>query len=228
VAALGAWLVFEDEAGFSMTPPTARTQAINQLKAILVGADPHLRESLEPLRNPALFTACARLDPRRDAVHEALHLLATRILQLSDQVTVLKRRITVIIRSLNPALLHVYGVGPDSAAALLIAAGENHDRLSSESAFAALCGASPVEHSSGKRRHRPLNRGGNRQANAALYRIVLTRPRLEERTQNYLRRRVADGKTKREVIRCLKRYVAREIYRLIIAGPLPQVQPSAC
>jgi transposase len=203
------------------------TQAINQLKAILVGADPHLRESLEPLRNPALFTACARLDPHLGAVHEALRPLATRIQQLSDQITVLKRRISTTIQYLNPALLHVYGVGPDSAAALLIAAGENHDRLTSEAAFAALCGVSPVEHSSGKSRHRRLNRGGNRQANAALYRIVLTRLRLEERTQNYLQRRISDGKTKREVIRCLKRYVAREIYRLIIAAPLPQVQPSA-
>ncbi|WP_323138234.1 MULTISPECIES: transposase [unclassified Streptomyces] len=89
-----------------------------------------------------------------------------------------------------------------------------------------VCGASPVEHSSGKSRHRRLNRGGNRQANAALYRIVLTRLRREERTQHYLERRSAEGKTKREIIRCLKRYVAREIYQYIRGVSLPQPAPG--
>ncbi|TLS46136.1 IS110 family transposase [Streptomyces montanus] len=201
---------------------TARTQAINQLKAILVCADPGLRESLEPLRNPALFAACAQLNPEHSAVHQALQLLAVRIRHLSEQITTLKKQITLMIRALNPNLLKVFGVGPDSAAALLIAAGENHDRLTSEASFAALCGVSPVEHSSGKSRHRRLNRGGNRQGNAALYRIVLTRLRREERTRHYLERRTMEGKTKREVIRCLKRYVAREIYHCILATPLPQ------
>ncbi|MDX2709605.1 transposase [Streptomyces sp. PA03-6a] len=155
-------------------------------------------------------------------MQQALQLLALRIRHLSGQITALKKHITTIIRALNPDLLEVFGVGPDSAAALLIAAGENHDRLTSEASFAALCGVSPVEHSSGKSRHRRLNRGGNRQANAALYRIVLTRLRREERTRHYLERRSAEGKTKREIIRCLKRYVAREIYRYIQAAPLPQ------
>lgn len=122
----------------------------------------------------------------------------------------------------------IQGVGPDSAAALLIAAGENHDRLDSDASFAALCGVSPVEHSSGKSKHRRLNRGGNRQVNAALYRIVLTRLRWDERTRAYLERRTAEGKTKREVIRCLKRYVARELFRCISASPLPRtaIQPG--
>jgi transposase len=144
---------------------SARTQAINQLKAILVCADPQLREQLEPLRNPALFAACVELNPELGVVHQALQLLAVRIRHLSEQITVLKKQITLTIRALNSDLLKVFGVGPDSAAALLIAAGENHNRLTSEASFAALCGASPVEHSSGKSRHRRLNRGGNRQAN---------------------------------------------------------------
>ncbi|MFF7602926.1 IS110 family RNA-guided transposase [Streptomyces mirabilis] len=205
---------------------SARTQAINQLKAILVCGDPQLREQLEPLRNPALFAACAELNPEHGVVHQALQLLAVRIRHLSEQITALKKQITLTIRALNSDLLKVFGVGPDSAAALLIAAGENHNRLTSEASFAALCGASPVEHSSGKSRHRRLNRGGNRQANAALYRIVLTRLRREERTQHYLERRSAEGKTKREIIRCLKRYVAREIYQYIRAVSLPQPAPG--
>ncbi|MET7783631.1 transposase [Streptomyces sp. NPDC005388] len=106
--------------------------------------------------------------------------------------------------------------GPDSAAALLIAAGDNPERLTSEASFAALCGTSPIEHSSGKTQRRRLNRGGDRQANAALYRIVLSRLRWDHRTQNYLQRRLTEGKTRREIIRCLKRYIAREIYRLIV------------
>jgi len=204
----------------------ARTQAINQLKAILVSADPGLREPFAQLSNPALFTACARLDPDTGAVHQALHILAGRIQQLSAEVTALTRRITALIKGHNPQLLQLRGVGPDSAAALLTAAGDNHDRLAAEASFAALCGVSPVEHSSGKSRHRRLNRGGNRQANAALYRIVLTRLRWDERTRTYLERRTAEGKTKREVIRCLKRYVAREIHRCISAIPLPEPAPS--
>ncbi|MCW8103239.1 IS110 family RNA-guided transposase [Streptomyces tauricus] len=199
----------------------ARTQAINQLKAILVSAEPDLRESLARLSNVALFNECARLDPETSAVHQALHILAVRIKQLSDQIGVLTRCITAAVKDHNPALLEIQGVGPDSAAALLVAAGENHDRLDSDASFAALCGVSPVEHSSGKSKHRRLNRGGNRQANAALYRIVLTRLRWDERTRAYLERRTAEGKSKREVIRCLKRYVARELFRCISASPLP-------
>ncbi|WP_370270324.1 transposase [Streptomyces sp. V4I8] len=110
----------------------------------------------------------------------------------------------------------MYGVGPDSASALLIAAGDNPERLASEASFAALCGTSPVEASSGKTQRRRLNRGGDRQANAALYRIILSRLRWDHRTQNYLQRRLTEGKTRREIIRCLKRYIAREIYRLIV------------
>ncbi|MEU5483098.1 transposase [Streptomyces mirabilis] len=159
-------------------------------------------------------------------MHQALQLLAVRIRHLSEQIAALKKQITLTIRALNSDLLKVFGVGPDSAAALLIAAGENHNRLTSEASFAALCGASPVEHSSGKSRHRRLNRGGNRQANAALYRIVLTRLRHEEQTQHYLERRSAEGKTKREIIRCLKRYVAREIYQYIRGVSLPQPAPG--
>ncbi|WP_433919782.1 transposase [Streptomyces canus] len=120
-----------------------------------------------------------------------------------------------LIRCHYPRLVDAVGIGPHSAAVLLTAMGDNSDRLRGEASFAALCGASPVEYSSGNRQHRRLNRGGNRQANAALHRIVLARLRWDQRTQVYYERRVAEGKTRREIIRCLKRYVAREVYRLI-------------
>ncbi|WP_206185055.1 transposase [Thermoactinospora rubra] len=117
-----------------------------------------------------------------------------------------------------PALLERVGVGPDTAAALLVTAGDNPQRPAKQGSFAALCGTSPVEASSGKSQRRRLNRGGDRQANAALYRIVLTRLRWDERTREYLQRRTTEGKTRREVIRCLKRYVAREVHALIKAA----------
>ncbi|WP_131739178.1 IS110 family transposase [Actinomadura roseirufa] len=191
----------------------ARTQAMNQLKAVLVGIDPVLRESLSPLSNTSLVARCAALPGTADAAAFTLGLLARRIQQLTTEIKELTRRVNRTIQARHPELLEIVGVGPDSAAALLIAAGDNPDRLASEASFAALCGVSPVEHSSGKSQHRRLNRGGNRQANAALYRIVIPRIRRDQRTRTYLERRTKQGKSRREIIRCLKRYVARELYR---------------
>jgi len=123
-------------------------------------------------------------------------------------------------------LLTRRGIGPDNAAALLIAAGDNPDRLRSEASFAALCGVSPLEASSGKTSRRRLNRGGDRQANAALYRIALSRLRFDARTRDYLDRRITEGKTRREAIRCLKRYIARKIHQILTAPPA-KPPPSA-
>ncbi|GII59665.1 hypothetical protein Pth03_80540 [Planotetraspora thailandica] len=144
-----------------------------------------------------------------------LRLLARRIDQLAQEIADLDAQITTVLADHNPQLLDTYGVGPDTAAALLIAAGDNPERLHSEASFAALCGASPVEASSGKTERHRLNRGGDRQANCALHTIVLSRLRWDQRTRDYLDRRIAEGKTRREAVRCLKRYVAREIYQLI-------------
>lgn len=200
----------------------AQRQAANQLKAILVTADPALRAELAALSRRALVGACLRLaegDARTDPVVRAtrftLRVLAERIEQLRMQARVLEHRLSELIRRHYPQLVDAVGIGPHSAAVLLTTMGDNSDRLRGEASFAALCGASPVEYSSGNRQHRRLNRGGNRQANAALHRIVLARLRWDMRTQVYYERRVAEGKTRREVIRCLKRYVAREVYRLI-------------
>jgi transposase len=144
-----------------------------------------------------------------------LRLLARRVQHLDAEATDLTARITAVVEAHAPQLLERRGVGPDSVAALLIAAGDNPERLRSEASFAALCGASPIEASSGKTRRHRLNRGGDRQANAALHRIAITRLRCDPRTRDYVDRRVQEGKTRREAIRCLKRYIAREIYNLI-------------
>ena len=120
-----------------------------------------------------------------------------------------------LTRTAAPALVSVFGIGPDTAAALLIAAGSNPERLHSEAAFAALCGVNPIPASSGQTNRHRLNRGGDRQANSALYRIVVVRLRHDCRTTAYMLRRTGEGMSKTEVIRCLKRYVAREVFSVL-------------
>lgn len=213
--------------GWRRNRPSTRTQAKNQLKAVLLGIDPELREALSNLTNTALIATCADLPDADDAAVFTLRLLARRIQQLTVEVKELARRVTKAVRRCRPQLLDIVGVGPDSAAALLIAAGDNPERLASEASFAALCGVSPVEQSSGKTQRRRLNRGGNRQANAALYRIVVTRLRRDARTGIYLERRTKQGMSKREIIRCLKRYVAREIYSHIQPARAFAAPPAA-
>jgi transposase len=199
----------------------ARTQAINQLRSVLVTTDPELRESLAGLGPQTLFRRCAELVVSTAAIDvttaavRTLRVLGGRILRLSEEIGELEQLLSTVIRSHTPRLLDRIGIGPDSAAALLITAGDNPGRMSGEASFAALCGVSPVEKSSGKTERRRLNFGGDRQANAALYRIVLTRLRWDPATRAYLDRRIREGKTRREAIRCLKRYVAREVYPLL-------------
>jgi len=170
----------------------ACTQALNQLKAVLVNVPSALREELEPLSNSRLLRRCAELadtgegNPAADTADFTLRLLAQRVVQLRHKATKLERRMTIAIRATAPSLLEQFGIRPDSAAALLITAGDNPERLGSEASFAALCSVSPVEKSSGKSQRRRLNRGGDRQANAALHRIVVTRMRQDERTRLYL------------------------------------------
>jgi transposase len=200
----------------------ARTQAINQLKAVLVGADPELREKLSGLGSTVLVRRCAQLDDSipagvTSAAAYTLRLLARRILSLASEVRELEQHIADAVLAHTPQLMQQQGIGPDSAAALLITAGDNPGRLHSEASFAALCGVSPVEASSGKTSRRRLNRGGDRQANAALYRIALSRLRWDQPTRDYLDKRITEGKTRREAMRCLKRYIAREAYHIITA-----------
>ena len=198
----------------------ARTQAVNQMKALVVTAPAELLETLDGLGANALAARCRSFRPGRPrnpmaAAKYALRSLACRYRQLRKEIQDLRAEIERLIQTTAPALVEAFGVGPDTAADLLIAAGSNPDRLHSEAAFASLCGVNPIPASSGKTNRHRLNRGGDRQANAALYRVVVVRLCHDLRTQAYLRRRTAEGMSKIEVIRCLKRYVAREVYSII-------------
>lgn len=198
----------------------ARTQAINGLRALVITAPPELRQRLRGLSTKALIAQAARLRPGNDhtvVAHTklALRLAAQRCEALDSELATLDSHLEELTAEAAPQLVEHYGVGPDTAGALLVAAGDNPGRLRSEAAFSMLCGASPVPASSGQTKRHRLNRGGDRQANAALYRIVLVRMRWDQRTQDYVERRTKEGKTKKEIIRCLKRYVAREVYAVL-------------
>jgi transposase len=199
----------------------SRTQAANLLHALLVTARADLRSRLEhgSIRDRA--NQCARLRPAdpadpADATKMALRSAARRWLQLTDEITVLEAAIDRLTRQAAPSLRAQFGVGSDVAATLLIAAGDNPDRLVSESSFAALCGVSPIPASSGKTKRFRLNRGGDRQANAALHTVCLVRMQRDPRTRAYVARRTGQGLSKKDIMRCLKRYIARDVYRELI------------
>jgi len=149
------------------------------------------------------------------AAKVALRQMARRHLTLTVEIVEADALIAPLVTALNPTLLALNGVGADVAGQLLVTAGQNPERLHSEAAFAMLCGVAPLPASSGKTHRHRLNRGGDRQANAALYRIVLCRLRWDQQTKDYLDRRTKQGLSKPEVIRCLKRFIAREIYRVL-------------
>jgi transposase len=202
------------------TAVKARTQAINALKGLLVTAPAELRDQLTGLPTRQLIPAAVALTPGKLTTPTAASMLALRSLaeryqHLTAEITSLAEQLDTLTARHAPRLRARRGIGPDSTAALLITAGDNPDRLASEAAFAALCGVSPVEASSGKTIRHRLNRGGDRQANAALHRIVLVRLRWDQPTHAYVARRTAEGKTRKEIIRCLKRYVAREVFALL-------------
>jgi transposase len=207
----------------------ARKTVLQQLHTLLVTAPEPLRGQLRGLSLATLITTCAALDPAvladpvgisdpAVATELMLHRLACRHQYLTREITDTDQVITGLIEQINPALLDMFGVGPDSAGQLLVTAGDNPARLRSEGSFAHLCGVAPIPVSSGlKNRHR-LNRAGDRQANAALYRIVLSRLRWDERTRGYVERRTRQGLSKKDIIRCLKRYVAREVYAVLTSA----------
>ena len=209
-----------------------RADVMRQMHTLVVTAADEVRDQLRGLTAAALVNHCAAACPNTANVADpavaviiALRSLARRHQQLSVEITDLDKLITPLIEAINPKLLELNGVGPDVAGQLLVTAGANTDRLRSEAAFAMLCGASPLPASSGKTDRHRLNRGGDRQANAALYRVVLSRLRWDQRTRAYVERRTKEGKSKKEIIRCLKRYIAREVYELL--NPLkPAPEPS--
>jgi transposase len=213
----------------------ARTQAANQLKALLVTAPDPLRAQLGGLPLAELVTTATRLRPElvqeatlatptlatpttpTAAAKLALRSVASRWLQLTQEITHLELYLNRLVAKVAPALVAVKGVGTETAAALLVAAGDNPKRLRSEAAFAQLCGVAPIPASSGKTTRHRLSRGGNREANWALYLIAVGRMAWHGPTRTYVQRRTKEGKTKAEIIRCLKRYIARELYSILTA-----------
>jgi transposase len=208
---------------------TSRIKALTQMRQLTYSAPDQLQSRLKGLPIAQFVATAQGLRPSRssDAVTAAtkasLSSLAHRVADLEEEIKELDARITPLLEATAPELLTVYGVGIDTAAALLVAAGDNPERLRSEAAWAHLCGVSPLQASSGKVTRHRLNRGGDRQANRALWHIVITRLASDPKTQAYMERRVKDGRSKSEAIRMLKRYVAREVYRYLprdsISGP---------
>ena len=202
-----------------------RTQAISQLKSLLVFAPDPLRERLRGLPDRELLDTCASFriagddDTLLGTTRYALRELAQRIQDLTTRHTQIKKRMHRITEALAPELLALKGVGPDPASTLLLTAGDNPDRLHNDAAFAALCGATPVDASSGQHRRHRLNRGGDRAANRALWTIAHVRLVHDPRTQAFAeRRRTQAGDTRKETLRVLMRYIAREVHALLTSS----------
>lgn len=215
------------------TAVKARAQAANQLKAMLITAPVELRAELRALSTIKLVRRAAHFRPGDHpgdvcaATKFALRSIARRYLELSEEAKELEEQLARLVSETAPALVAVSGVGIDTAAALLIAAGEDPKRLKSEAAFAHLCGVAPIPASSGKVVRHRLNRQGNRDANRALHVVATERMSRDERTRAYVARRTEEGKSKREIIRCLKRYIARELYRTLVSTVTPRASFSS-
>lgn len=227
----------------------ARAKALTQLKSLIVTAPDALRAQLAGLDGPRLVTTCARLRPTRGdapmpspfakrsprpgrlvdptaAMKRSLASIAGRVQQLDAEIAELDDDLEALLKPLAPTLLQLQGVGLDVAGQLLVTVGDNPDRIHSDAALAHLCGVAPIPASSGKHQNNfRLNRGGDRAANAALYRIVMCRLRWDPATRAYVERRTKQGKSKKHIIRCLKRYVAREVYAAIQADLNPPKTP---
>jgi transposase len=205
----------------------ARAQAVNQLKNLLITAPEGLRSELRGLSTAKLVAKVSGFRPGANpsdvqaATKFALRSVARRHRRLSEEISELDEQLDRLVAEAAPELVALEGVGTDTAASLLIAAGDNPERLKSEAySDAHLCGVAPIPASSGKSVRHRLNRHGNRDANRALYVIALCRMSREERTRAYVAKRTTEGKTKKEIIRCLKRYIAREVYRILASVSL--------
>jgi len=213
----------------------ARTAVLSQISAVLRAAPETVRTRYRGMTSDARVKAMTATRPTGDSADPCtatvltLKRMGSRHRFLSDEIAAIDVELSQIVAVHAPALLEINGVGAVVASQLLVTVGDNPDRLSSEAAFAALSGTAPIPASSGKTSRHRLSRGGDRQANASLYRIVLVRMSRDRRTKEYVAKRTADGKSKKEIIRCLKRYVAREIYRVLqnprMAPPTNDLQP---
>jgi|SRR5580698_3489523 transposase len=200
----------------------ARTQAGNELRDLIVTAPAALREQLRPLATRARVKAAAVFTPGdlaepAEGAKAAMRHVALRWQHLDAEEKAISAQLRVLVPQAAPQeFLDRTGVSTQTAAALIAAAGDNPQRILSEAAFAALAGVSPVDCSSGKQEHHRLNRGGDRQANSAIWRIVMTRLRCDPRTKAYYDKRTREGRTRKYIIRCLMRYVAREVYKHLV------------
>jgi len=200
----------------------ARTQTINQLRGLLISAPDKIRTKLWHSKPADCVVACAHLRTLGESnwlvtLATTLRLLAKCWLYLNDELKALDKTLEHLTLRGAKRMRQQYGVGPQTAAILLSVAGDNPERLRSEAALASLCGVNPLEASSGKTVRHRLNRGGNRAANNALWTIAMVRMRSDPRTQIYVARRTAEGKSSKEIHRCLKRYIIRELYPIILA-----------
>jgi transposase len=202
----------------------ARTAALNQLHGLLTCAPEPLRTQLSAHSGATLVATCAalsidetRLGDPIQATRAALRAIATRIQTLNAEIHQADKRLRPIVATTAPRLSALNGAGVQVAAHLLATAGDNPERLRSEAALAHLCGAAPIPASSGRTKRHRLNRGGDRAANAALHTITLCRMRHDPRTQAYVQRRTQQGLSKKEIIRCLKRYIVREVHTALLA-----------
>jgi transposase len=202
-----------------------RSSTMIMMKAMLVHGTDEMRRETNRMSRPKLARHLAASRPRNldtpdDALRHSVRTLARRWLALDAEAKELEELIEALVRSTAPQLLEQFGIGVDTAAEILIVAGDNPERIHSEAAFAKLAGIAPVPTGSGMSsgKHR-INHGGHRQLNAAIYRTVIVRMRFHEPTIAYVARRTAEGRSKRDIIRCLKRYVIREVYHLVKAHP---------
>ena len=207
----------------------ARTAALNALTGLVVSAPQELREHLLQRRTTrGRATLCARFRPDRSRLHEpvnaakaALRSLARRVVDLDGEIGELDAQLGPLVARAAPRTTSLLAVSTGHAGTLIVTAGQNIDRLTGDASFAALCGASPLPVSTGRTDRHRLNYGGDRDANRALHMIAVCRLRYCQRTRAYAERRTEEGKTKAEIIRCLKRYIAREIYHALLADLLP-------
>ncbi len=210
----------------------ARTQAMQTLKAIIVSAPAALREQLGRVTGKMTLVrhlAALRPGPINSTTASAkvgLRAISRRWLALDAEIKEHDSQLEVLTAARAPKLVEAHGMATDTASEMLLLVGDDPERIRSEAAFAKLCGACPIPASSGKTKRHRLNRGGNRQANAALHRVVVTRMRGHQPTLDYVRRRTTEGKSKPEIIRCLKRYVAREIFGYLCTPPKHAATPS--
>lgn len=214
------------------TAMKARSQAMVTLKTLLVNAPQLLREQFIAMTGPmTLIRALAALRPgpvtsTTASARKALRMLAHRWLALDAEIRELDDVLEALVRLRAPTLMAAPGISTGTIAEMLIVLGDNPERIRSEAAFAKLCGVCPIPASSGKTTRHRLNRGGNRQANAALHRVAVVRMRSHPSTKTYVQRRTAEGKSRREIRRCLKRYIAREIFNSLCKPAPRHEEPS--